>query len=72
MYCHCHEFIFAKSLIEYEITETTKMNTSIGNDNICRNLNIGFAIKCEVERLMRPIMCLCVKHILTNGGECKR
>jgi len=25
------------------------MNISIGNDNICRNLNIGFAIKCEVE-----------------------
>ncbi len=37
----------------------------------CRNPNIGFVTKCEVQRPMRPKMCLSVKHTLTNGGECK-
>ncbi len=34
----------------------------------CRNLNIGFATKCEVQGRMRPKVCLGVKHTLTNGG----
>jgi len=37
----------------------------------CRNLNIGFATKCEVQGPMRLKVCFGVKHILTNGGECK-
>jgi hypothetical protein len=37
----------------------------------CRNLNIGFVTKCEMQAPMRPKMCLGVKHIFTNGGECK-
>ncbi len=40
-------------------------------DIFCRNLNIGFTTKCEVQGPMRLRMCLGVKHILTNGGECK-
>ncbi len=38
---------------------------------ICRNLNIGFLTKSEVQRPMRAKMCLGVKHIFTNKGECK-
>jgi hypothetical protein len=37
----------------------------------CHNLNIGFAIKCEMQRPMRPRVCLGVKHTFTNGGKCK-
>jgi hypothetical protein len=37
----------------------------------CRNPNIGFVTKCEMQGPMRPIMCLGVKHTFTNGGECK-
>jgi len=37
----------------------------------CRNLNIEFMTKYEVQGLMRLKVCLGVKHILTNGGECK-
>ncbi len=35
---------------------------------LCRNPNIGFATKCEVQGPMRPRMCLSVKHIITNAG----
>jgi hypothetical protein len=38
---------------------------------LCWNPNIGFVIKCAMQGPMRPRMCLGVKHILTNGGECK-
>ncbi len=37
----------------------------------CRNLNIGFATKCEVQKPMWLKVCLSMKHTLTNGGECK-
>ncbi len=37
----------------------------------CRNPNIEFATKCEVQGPMRPKVCGSVKHILTNGGKCK-
>jgi len=41
------------------------------SDNICRNTNIRFTTKCEVQRPMRSKVCLNVKHILTNGEEYK-
>ncbi len=37
----------------------------------CRNSNIRFVTKCEMQRSMRSRVCLGVKHIFTNGGECK-
>jgi hypothetical protein len=37
----------------------------------CCNFNVGFATKCEVQRPMRPTMCLGVKNIFINRGECK-
>jgi hypothetical protein len=37
----------------------------------CHNLNIGFTAKFEVQGPMRLRVCLCVKKILTNEGECK-
>ncbi len=37
----------------------------------CCNFNIGFVTKCEVLGPMRPRMCLDVKHIFKNEGECK-
>jgi hypothetical protein len=37
----------------------------------CYNRNIGFATKWEVQGPMRLRVCLGVKDILTNGGECK-
>jgi len=37
----------------------------------CYNPNIGFATKCEVQGPMKSRVCVSVKHILTNGGECK-
>ncbi len=39
--------------------------------NFCHNPNIEFVTKCEVQRPMRPRVCLGVKHTLTNGGKCK-
>ncbi len=39
--------------------------------HICCNLNIRFATKCEILGPMRPMMCVNVKHIFKNGGECK-
>jgi hypothetical protein len=38
---------------------------------LCRNPNIEFARKCEMQGPMRSRVCLGVKHTLTNGGECK-
>jgi len=40
-------------------------------ERLCHNPNIGFATKCERQAPMRPKMCLGVKCILTNVGECK-
>jgi hypothetical protein len=37
----------------------------------CRNRNIRFMIKYEVQGPMKPKMCLGLKHTFTNGGECK-
>jgi hypothetical protein len=37
----------------------------------CRNFNIRFVTKCEMQRPMRPRVCLGVKHTFTNGGKCK-
>jgi hypothetical protein len=37
---------------------------------LCCNLNIGFMTKCEMQRPMRPKMCLGLKCTLTNVGEC--
>ncbi len=37
----------------------------------CRNPTIRFVTKCEVQRPMRPRMCLGVKHTFINRGECK-
>jgi hypothetical protein len=37
----------------------------------CHNPNIGFVTKCEMQGPMRLRLCLGVKDILTNGGECK-
>jgi len=51
----------------------TKTNLTLIQDPLvhCHNLNIGFTTNCEVQWPMRPKVCLGVKHIFTNGGECK-
>ncbi len=38
---------------------------------VCRNPNIGFATKCEIQRPMRSKIRLVVKHTLTNGRNYK-
>jgi hypothetical protein len=42
-----------------------------GIHDMCRNPNIGFVTKCEVQGPMRLKVCLGVKHTLKNGGKCK-
>ncbi len=37
----------------------------------CRNPNIGFTIKSEIQGPMRVKMCLGLKHIFTNERKCK-
>ncbi len=37
----------------------------------CRNPNIRFTTKCEVQGPMRARVYLGVKHTFTNGGKCK-
>ncbi len=37
----------------------------------CRNPNIGFVTKCEVQGPMKLKVCVGVKHTFTNGEECK-
>jgi hypothetical protein len=48
---------------------TQNQVTSLGIQ--CRNPNIGFMTKCEVQGPTRLKVCLGVKHTFTNGGKCK-
>jgi hypothetical protein len=47
------------------------INSQKPKEWMCHNLKIGFVIKCEMQGPMKLKMCLGVKHILANGGECK-
>ncbi len=53
------------------LVKPTSVYNFVMDNALYYNPNIGFVIKCEVQGPMRLRMCLGVKHILTNGGECK-
>jgi hypothetical protein len=58
--------------IQYNLITFNNNHTCvIVYDHNCRNPNIGFTTKCEMQGPMRLRVCLGVKHTLTNGEECK-
>jgi hypothetical protein len=59
--------IKCKLVVQKSIVIFMRKGTNLSS----RNLNIGFATKCEVQGFMRPRMCLGVKHTFTNGEKCK-
>jgi hypothetical protein len=66
----CERYEFPKKF-KMEIQNENELKTNFLSGLKCRNFNIRFVTKCEMQRPMKPKMCLGVKHILTKRGECK-
>ncbi len=54
------------TILDNRLESLESISTSVPS---CRNPNIGFATKCEVQGIMRLRVCLGVKHTFTNGGK---
>ncbi len=69
---------FHSHVIKEEVANNTNSLENIFATNVFeialtfyRNLDIGFATKCEMQGPMRLILCLGVKQTLTNGESAR-